>query len=484
MSLYPEQSSLDVITRVDATGSPGVDRLTLSLQCLDVLTIMATSVVSGWALHAHRAEAAFSLGPYAGIGLIASLIYVVVARLSGLYDIKQALVPRRDYLTLLASWAFAIGFAYLAVYLLQVLKDFSPAYPVLLATAGAIALLHVRGAGKAYIRHALVSGTMNGRAAVVVGTEDELGHLTARDMLLHHGINELVRLQLTVDETCVDPADAYKTSIAEAVAYVRDSGADLVVAVLPWGVKSLLTSFKLQMRALPIRVLLLPDLSLRTLLSRTDISLLPGSSVELQRPALADGELLLKRAFDVLISLFLIVVLLPLFTLVAIAIVIETPGPFIFRQRRVGLNGKIFRILKFRSMTALEDGANLQQARRGDARITKIGRIIRSTSIDELPQLWNVLVGDMSIVGPRPHALAHDTQFDDDFISYAWRRNVKPGITGWAQVNGSRGETSQVEQIRRRVELDAWYVTHCNFWLDVRILCRTFLEVLKFRNAF
>jgi exopolysaccharide biosynthesis polyprenyl glycosylphosphotransferase len=170
--------------------------------------------------------------------------------------------------------------------------------------------------------------------------------------------------------------------------------------------------------------------------------------------------------------------------LAAIAIKLDSPGPVIFRQTRRGFNGKQFVIFKFRSMTVQENGPNVVQATCDDSRVTTIGRMLRSSSIDELPQLWNVLTGDMSLIGPRPHALAHDNYFETQLSDYAFRHHVKPGITGWAQCNGARGATPTIEHIAKRVKLDLWYINNWSLWLDLLILIRTIFEVLRKRNAY
>jgi undecaprenyl-phosphate galactose phosphotransferase/putative colanic acid biosynthesis UDP-glucose lipid carrier transferase len=141
-------------------------------------------------------------------------------------------------------------------------------------------------------------------------------------------------------------------------------------------------------------------------------------------------------------------------------------------------------MIKFRTMTVQENGAVVTQATRNDPRVTKIGRLLRASSIDELPQLINVIRGEMSLVGPRPHALAHDNYFENLLQDYAFRHHVKPGMTGWAQVNGLRGATPSVSQIARRVEMDLWYINNWSLWFDVQILIKTFFEVLRKRNAF
>jgi putative colanic acid biosysnthesis UDP-glucose lipid carrier transferase len=197
----------------------------------------------------------------------------------------------------------------------------------------------------------------------------------------------------------------------------------------------------------------------------------------------AAGESALKRALDVSLATILLILLAPALILVAILIKLDSAGPVFFRQTRLGLRGTPFDILKFRSMSVLENGGRIVQARRDDPRITRIGRILRKTSIDELPQLINVLKGEMSLVGPRPHARAHDEYYTKRIAGYALRQQVKPGITGWAQVRGYRGETPTLESMRRRVECDLWYVRHTSVALDLEILARTVVEILRPRNA-
>jgi exopolysaccharide biosynthesis polyprenyl glycosylphosphotransferase len=179
-----------------------------------------------------------------------------------------------------------------------------------------------------------------------------------------------------------------------------------------------------------------------------------------------------------------LILLAPLMALIAVAIRLESPGPVLFRQTRGGFNGRPFRICKFRSMTVTEDGPGIAQARRGDRRVTRIGAFLRRASLDELPQLFNVLRGEMSLVGPRPHAMSHDDDFAARIENYAFRAHVKAGMTGWAQVHGARGETDTLEKIRRRVDLDLWYVRHWSLALDFSILLRTLVVVVRRDNAY
>jgi putative colanic acid biosynthesis UDP-glucose lipid carrier transferase len=190
------------------------------------------------------------------------------------------------------------------------------------------------------------------------------------------------------------------------------------------------------------------------------------------------------RTIDVVVSFSALLVLSPLLVLVALLIRLDSSGPALFRQTRTGLNGRTFRIYKFRTMRVLEDGPEIQQAKQGDARITSLGRVLRRTSLDEVPQLLNVLSGDMALVGPRPHALAHDIYYARQITSYGLRFQVRPGITGWAQVNGARGETPTLEHMQRRVGLDLWYVQNRSLPLDFIILLRTPKEIRHADRAY
>ncbi len=193
---------------------------------------------------------------------------------------------------------------------------------------------------------------------------------------------------------------------------------------------------------------------------------------------------LLKRIFDIVFSAVVLMCLIPVFAVIAAAIKLDSRGPVIFRQRRHGLGHKVFTIFKFRSMTTEDDGDHVKQATRRDPRVTRVGGFLRRTSLDELPQFMNVLLGDMSVVGPRPHALTHNRQHASEVEMYALRHNVKPGITGWAQVNGFRGETASLDQMKARVEHDLWYIRNWSLWLDIKIVVMTVMAVLLPRNAY
>jgi putative colanic acid biosysnthesis UDP-glucose lipid carrier transferase len=191
-----------------------------------------------------------------------------------------------------------------------------------------------------------------------------------------------------------------------------------------------------------------------------------------------------KRATDVALAALALLLTWPVLICTAIAVKVSSPGPVLFKQRRYGLNGDEIVVYKFRSMRVCEDGSIVVQAKKQDDRITAVGRFLRRTSLDEMPQLFNVLEGKMSFVGPRPHAVAHNETYRKLISGYMIRHKIRPGMTGWAQVHGLRGETSTVEQMRLRVQYDLDYLRHWSLWLDLRILMKTAMIVVRGRNAY
>ncbi len=188
--------------------------------------------------------------------------------------------------------------------------------------------------------------------------------------------------------------------------------------------------------------------------------------------------------FDVVVASVALLLLMPLFVMDRYRHQDRFTRAVIFRQRRCGFNGRQFQILKFRTMSVQEDGDTIVQAKPNDQRVTRVGNWLRRTSIDELPQLFNVLQGTMSIVGPRPHAVAHDDQFDKLVGKYAYRHHVNPGLTGWAQVNGFRGELRSVADIEQRVKYDLWYIDNWSLAVDFKIILMTLVEVMRGENAY
>lgn len=222
--------------------------------------------------------------------------------------------------------------------------------------------------------------------------------------------------------------------------------------------------------------------------ARTAPSALPAlRPAELEMSAFTSSDVarsLGKRVIDILLALGALLLFAPLLVCVALAVRVESGGPVIFKQRRTGHMGRVFTIYKFRTMTVAEDNASVRQATRGDARVTAVGAILRQLSLDELPQLFNVLCGDMSVVGPRPHALAHDVQYGELIPTYADRFRAKPGLTGLAQINGFRGELKSADCMRGRVAADNLYIDSWTLGLDIAILAKTALIIFRDPQAY
>ncbi len=193
---------------------------------------------------------------------------------------------------------------------------------------------------------------------------------------------------------------------------------------------------------------------------------------------------LYKHVFDFTAAFFGLLVLSPVFLLVALAVRLDSPGPVLYRQKRYGLNGQEFVVYKFRTMRINDPEDRIVQVSRDDPRVTRVGRFLRRTSIDELPQLWNVVRGDMSLVGPRPHAVQHNEYYRKAVKRYMLRHKVKPGLTGWAQVNGLRGPTAELASMEERLRYDLDYIRRWTPWLDIKIIFMTLLMILRDRNAF
>ncbi len=192
----------------------------------------------------------------------------------------------------------------------------------------------------------------------------------------------------------------------------------------------------------------------------------------------------IKRISDVVLSFLILLLIAPLMLLIAIGVKLSSRGPVLFKQGRYGLDGKEIVVYKFRSMTVMEDGEQVNQATRNDPRITRFGSFLRKTSLDELPQFINVLQGRMSIVGPRPHAVSHNEIYRSLIKGYMIRHKVKPGITGWAQVNGFRGETETIEKMQARIDYDLDYLRNWSLFLDLSIIFKTICVVIKGKNAY
>jgi Undecaprenyl-phosphate glucose phosphotransferase len=272
--------------------------------------------------------------------------------------------------------------------------------------------------------------------------------------------------------------------LSDLAAHVNAVNIDLIFIALPMRQVQRVVDLLDDLRDTTASIYFVPDIFVMDLIqSRTaDISGVP--IVAMCETPFQGTSGLVKRAMDVVISSAVLLVLSPVLLLIALLIKLSSPGPVIFRQRRYGLDGQIIDVYKFRTMTVVEDGPRVKQVTRDDPRVTPVGRFLRRYSIDELPQLFNVIAGNMSLVGPRPHAVAHNEEYRRLIKGYMVRHKVLPGITGLAQVNGCRGETSRLEEMKARIEYDLDYLRQWTPSLDLKILFRTAILVLRDRKAY
>jgi Undecaprenyl-phosphate glucose phosphotransferase len=268
-------------------------------------------------------------------------------------------------------------------------------------------------------------------------------------------------------------------------AYVRKNGVQEIWLALPLSEEATIQRFVNEFGDDLVNIRFIPDVRGVALFDGTMINLVGTPVINLVASPLPLHAQIQKEIFDRLFAAAALLFLLPLMIVIAATIKLSTPGPVFFRQYRKGADGRVFRIFKFRTMRVhVEQAGVVTQATKADSRITRVGRFLRRTSLDELPQFFNVLRGEMSIVGPRPHALEHDEFYQKIVNGYIHRYRIKPGITGWAQVNGYRGETDRIEKMQKRVEHDLFYLRNWSFALDMKIVATTIVNGFVDRNAY
>jgi putative colanic acid biosysnthesis UDP-glucose lipid carrier transferase len=296
-----------------------------------------------------------------------------------------------------------------------------------------------------------------------------------------------IRAVYTGEEDTPGLIDGSITRIAaleEIDQYVVANQIHEIWITLPISESAKLQQLQYLLRSALVDVRWVPDILSLQMLSNKMIDFLGMPAVDMNRPSSSGMYSVGKDLFDKLFALVALILLLPLFAVIAANIKLTSPGPVFFRQPRLGLNGKPFNIYKFRTMQMHQEHGTVTQAAKNDPRFTSCGKFLRRTSLDELPQFINVLMGDMSVVGPRPHALPHNEMYKDILDRYMLRHRVKPGITGWAQIHGHRGETDTIEKMAKRVQFDLYYIHHWSFWLDLRIILWTAFKGWTSKNAY
>ena len=271
--------------------------------------------------------------------------------------------------------------------------------------------------------------------------------------------------------------------MAEVAAYVRQHNIKMIFISQPISAQPRIRKLIDELKDTTASVYFLPDVYVFDLMQARFDTVGGMPVIAISETPFMGFNSVLKRGSDVVISLFALILLAPLMLVIAIAVKLSSPGPIIFKQRRYGLYGEEIYVYKFRSMTVTDDGPVVVQARKDDRRVTRVGGFLRRTSLDELPQFINALQGRMSIVGPRPHAVAHNEQYRKLIKGYMLRHKVRPGITGWAQVNGLRGETATLDKMEARIQYDLDYLRNWSLWLDLWIILKTVKVVFTRENA-
>jgi putative colanic acid biosynthesis UDP-glucose lipid carrier transferase len=274
------------------------------------------------------------------------------------------------------------------------------------------------------------------------------------------------------------------TSLENLHEFVKQRGIQEIWITLPLSASMELEKLRRMLENEMVDIRWIPDVLHMRILSTKMITFLGFPAFDLNRPSASNLDEAFKTIFDKVFAFSALLILTPVFAVIAIAIKSSSPGPIFFRQLRQGLNGTTFNVYKFRTMRIEAVTREVKQATANDPRVTRIGAFLRRTSLDELPQFINVLMGDMSVVGPRPHAVQHNELYRSQIERYMLRHKVKPGITGWAQMHGYRGETDTTEKMLRRVQLDIHYIQHWSLWMDIKIIGWTLFRGWSGPNAY
>ena len=455
--------------------------------CLTELgAILASSILVGIAYHLVVYDDSGPIANFTEAGLVIGTLFAVPNASRSAYSIENLLSFRQDLRRTFTLWNVAFLAALGVGFVVKASADFSRGAVLLFYVAGFASIVLARLILMSVAREIAAKGVAALRQVFLVGREADVEAFHSRCEDITSGLR-IVGASLLRDDALDSDRSRRKEELAEdirlAVSVARFKRPEDVFIMLPWSDKETIERCVDAFLTLPASIHLDPEKILSRFEDLKISRLGPVMGLNLVREPLTVLEVLLKRLFDLVVSAVSLFLLAPFFLLVAILIRLDSKGPVLFVQRRYGFNQEPFLIFKFRSMTIGASSDEFQQATKDDVRVTAIGRLLRRWNIDELPQLLNVFLGEMSLVGPRPHALPHDRAFEDKVAHYARRHNVKPGITGWAQVNGLRGETATDELMRARVEHDLYYIDNWSFWFDLKIILMTVLSGKAYRNA-
>jgi Undecaprenyl-phosphate glucose phosphotransferase len=415
--------------------------------------------------------------------VVSIVLMVSFFHFAGLYDFNTLVVwpDRMRQMVLLSALVIFV----LAV-VLKISSQYRSAWFLATFVGSTVLIFGLRGLAKHLIGRLARTGTMV-RNIAIVGASGQAKHLVERLRREDAPWKRIIGIFDDRRTRITDEIDGFAVlgNLDDLVSYVRRGHVQDVVITLPWSADGRLIDIISKLRALPVHIYLGSDLIGYHFQQHREQKLAGMSVLEIASAPLTGWSGFLKRVEDKAISTVAVILLSPLMMLIAIAIRLDSPGPILFRQKRYGFNNEVIVVYKFRSMYHNRPPeVGVPQATRDDPRITRVGRLLRRTSLDELPQLFNVIRGEMSLIGPRPHAVEHNKKYAVLIGDYHWRHKVKPGITGWAQVSGFRGETDTLEKMRLRFEHDVYYIENWSLWFDFKILVMTAFIGWTSKNAY
>ncbi|MCB1884000.1 MAG: undecaprenyl-phosphate glucose phosphotransferase [Geminicoccaceae bacterium] len=453
------------------------------VRVLDALTIAGSGLLADALLFDSGAIPVHALYSI----VIAIVVGINLFQIADCYDFRYLSNLYQQSRRLVVAWPLVLVILLTLGFISDTLDDVSRAWVGLWLAFGLGGLFAVRVAVQAQIGAWHRAGRLT-RNVVVIGAGEHGRRFVEH---LRHGEQSVNLIGLFDDrrERVPDYVAGYPVlgTVDDLLIFARHHRIDQVVVALPWGAEARLLGWMKKLRNLPVEVRLCPDM-IGFHLPHSGVSHIGGVPLlnVFEKP-LAGWDWIVKAVEDRLLAGIILLAISPLMLIIAFGIKLTSPGPVFFKQKRYGFNNEVIEVYKFRSMYqgSAQGGLGVvQQATRGDPRITPIGGFLRRTSLDELPQFLNVFKGDMSIVGPRPHAVAHNEQYARLIDEYLARHKVKPGITGWAQVHGLRGETDTLEKMERRVQYDLYYIENWSFFLDMKIILTTFLVGFMHPNAY
>jgi Undecaprenyl-phosphate glucose phosphotransferase len=442
-----------------------------TLRVADVTVIALSGVASYAARHG-----TFNVPPLYWWQIVTgSIIAAIALHYAAVYSFQSLRLPSRHLGQVALIWALTALVMIAAVFFAKVADEVSRVWLMVWAVIGLVALAGVRGIYWLWLARLSQAGKLI-RNVAVVGPPPAAENVAQR---IQRGRTGDVRV-LGIFRTIASGRDG-EEGVERLAELARSTRVDEVMMALPCAITDDICRALQTLNILPTDVKLCLDFDPVAPIAAGLLS--PQPQLICRRP-LAGWQLLVKRILDVTLSLGLLLAFAPLMTMVALLVKLDSPGPCIFRQRRFGFNKQPFNVFKFRTMYCGQADSAVPQARRGDSRVTPFGRFLRRHSLDELPQLFNVVMGTMSLVGPRPHAIVHDEKYAALIDGYFARHRVLPGITGWAQVNGLRGETDTTEKMAQRIEYDLFYIDNWSPLFDLLILLRTIRIAFIDGNAY